>query len=270
MDLRNRRGIITGAGSGIGRALAVEFGSRGAQLLLVGRRREALEETAELVTAAGGGATVLAIDVTGSDAPDRIVAAAGENGAIDLLINNAGNVRAGSLGEIEETDIHSMIDVNLTAPILLTRAALPSLRAAGREHGSIVLNISSGIALVGLPFYTVYAATKSGLAHFGEALRRELYGTGIHVATIYPGATATPMMDSSEAGDDLGFGRRDVKDVIDDALGQLEADEHEINTALESRRQLQELNVIDPLAVDAALAPRLEALGAAVRNHRSI
>ena len=270
MDLRNRRGVITGAGSGIGRALAVEFGSRGAQLLLVGRRREALEETAELVTAAGGGATVLAIDVTGSDAPDRIVAAAVENGAIDLLINNAGNVRAGSLDEIEEADIHSMIDLNLTAPILLTRAALPSLRAAGSERGSIVLNISSGIALVGLPFYTVYAATKSGLAHFGEALRREVHGTGIHVATLYPGATATPMMDSSEAGDDLGFGRRDVKDVIDDALVQLEADEHEINTALESRRQLQELNVIDPLAVDAALAPRLEALGAAVRNHRSI
>jgi short-subunit dehydrogenase len=270
MDLGKRRGVITGAGSGIGRAFAVEFGSRGAQLLLVGRRREALEETAGLVIAAGGSASVLALDVTGTDAPNRIVAAAAENGAIDLLINNAGNVRAGHLDDIEEADIHSMIDLNLTAPILLTRAALPSLRTAGKEHGSIVLNISSGIALVGLPFYTVYAATKSGLAHFGEALRREVHGSGIHVATLYPGATATPMMDSSEAGEDLGFGRRNVKDVIDDALVQLGADEYEINTALASRRELQELNITDPRAVDAALAPRLEALGAAVRNHRSI
>lgn len=270
MELSNRHGIITGAGSGIGRALAVEFGIRGADLLLVGRRRETLAETAELVVAAGGTAAVIVADVTDSDAAGRIVAAALDRGPIDLLVNNAGNVRAGRLDDVEEADIRSMIDLNLTAPILLTRAALPSLRTSGSTGGSVVLNISSGIALVGLPFYSVYAATKSGLAHFGEALRREVHGTGIHVATVYPGATATPMMDSSEAGEDLGFGRRPVEDVVAEALAQLEADGHEINTALPSRRELQKLNVSDPLAVDAALAPRLEGFEAAVRNHRSI
>lgn len=270
MDLSNRRGIITGAGSGIGRELAIEFGKRGANLLLVGRREDPLVETAGLVAAAGGRAEVLSVDVTDADAPARILQAAAALGDIDLLINNAGNVRAGRLDAVSEQDVRSMLDLNLTAPILLTRASLGVLRRSGSEAGSILLNISSGIALVGLPFYTVYAATKAGLAHFGEALRRELHGTGVHVATAYPGATATPMMDTSEAGEDLGFGRRPVKDVITEILAALERDEHEINTALASRRQMQQLNVSDPLAVDAALAPRLAALEDAVRDHNSI
>ena len=111
-------------------------------------------------------------------------------------------------------------------------------------RGSILLNIASGIALVGLPFYAVYAATKSGIAQFGESLRRELIGTGVHVATVYPGATDTAMMTSQNAGAELGWARR-----------SLEAGKHEIKTAPEDRRAMQQLNITDPLAVDAALAP---------------
>ena len=81
-----------------------------------------------------------------------------------------------------------------------------------------MLGIASGIAPVALPFYSVYAAVKAGLAHFDESLRRELLDTRIRVVTVYPGATATPMMDSSDAGEDLGFGRRPVPDVVDEAL----------------------------------------------------
>lgn len=267
MDLANRRGVITGAGSGIGRELAVEFGKRGGELLLVGRRREPLEETAERVRSAGGRASILNVDLTATDAVERIQAAVG---SLDLLVNNAGNVRAGRLEELPEPDIRAMIDLNLTAPILLTRSLLGPLRAAGSDRGSIILNISSGIALVGMPFYTVYAATKSGIAHFGEALRRELHGTGVHVATAYPGATATRMMESSTAGEDLGFGRRPVDAVVADVLLALESGAHEINTALPSRRTMQDLNITDPLAVDAALASRLGALEEATRDHRSI
>jgi short-subunit dehydrogenase len=163
-----------------------------------------------------------------------------------------------------------MIDLNLTAPILLTKALLPTLRRSGNGRGSILLNIASGIALVGMPFYAVYAATKSGIAQFGEALRRELIGTGVHVATVYPGATDTAMMTSQNAGDELGWGRRPLDDVITDLIIALEAGEHEINTAPEGRREMQQLNITDPLAVDAALTPGLEALELAVRDHRSI
>jgi len=90
------------------------------------------------------------------------------------------------------------------------------------------------------------------------------------VATAYPGATDTDMMSSSDAGDDLGFGRRPVRDVAAEIAAGLEAGEHDINTALPERRKLQELNAADPLAVDAVLAPRREALEAATRSHRSI
>ena len=270
LDLTNRRGIITGAGQGIGRALALEFGRRGGHLLLVGRQKATLAETARLVASEGGTTEILVEDLTQTGAVERITHAVASWDTVDLLVNNAGNVRAGRLESASDADVHSMIDLNLTAPILLTKALLPALRRSGNGRGSILLNIASGIALVGMPFYAVYAATKSGLAQFGESLRRELIGTGVHVATVYPGATDTAMMTSQNAGDELGWGRRPLEDVITDLIVALEAGEHEINTAPEGRRQMQQLNITDPLAVDAALAPGLEALELAVRDHRSI
>ncbi|TFC72062.1 SDR family NAD(P)-dependent oxidoreductase [Cryobacterium sp. TMS1-20-1] len=270
LDLANRRGIITGAGQGIGQAIALEFGRRGGHLLLVGRQLATLTETARLVAAAGGTTEILVEDLTQPGAVERIADTVAPWSTVDLLVNNAGNVRAGRLELTSDADVHSMIDLNLTAPILLTKALLPALRQSGKGRGSILLNVSSGIALVGMPFYSIYAATKSGLAQFGESLRRELIGTGVHVATVYPGATDTAMMTSQNAGADLGWDRRSLADVITDLIAALQAGEHEINTAPEGRRAMQELNLTDPLAVDAALAPGLEALELAVRDHRSI
>lgn len=270
LDLTNRRGIITGAGQGIGRALALEFGRRGGHLLLIGRQQATLTETARLVASEGGTTEIMVEDLTQAGAVQRIAERVSSWTTVDLLVNNAGNVRAGRLELTSDVDVHSMIDLNLTAPILLTKALLPLLRESGKARGSILLNVASGIALVGMPFYAVYAATKSGIAQFGEALRRELIGTGVHVATVYPGATDTAMMTSQNAGDELGWGRRPLEDVITDLIAALEAGEHEINTAPEGRREMQQLNITDPLAVDAALAPSLEALELAVRDHRSI
>jgi short-subunit dehydrogenase len=268
LDLAGRRGIVTGGGRGIGRELALRLGALGGDLLLVGRNEATLQATAQDVRDAGGSARTLAADLTDPAAPDRVVAAALEGGGIELLVNNAGNVRAGRLESVPAADVQAMIALNLTAAVLLTRAALPALKAA--ERGGIVLSISSGIGLLPLPFYSVYAATKTGLAGFGHALRREVHGTGLHVATLYPGATATDMMASSEAGESLGFGRRPVEDVVDDLMAALERGEHEINTALPTRRGMQELHRTDPLAVDERLAPTLDDLERAVRNHSSI
>ena len=259
LDLTNRRGIITGAGQGIGRALALEFGRRGGHLLLVGRQLATLTETARLVTSAGGTTEILVEDLTQPGAIERIAQTVASWSVCDLPVNNAGNVRAGRLELTSDADVHSMINLNLTAPILLTKTLLPALQQSGKGRGSILLNIASGIALVGLPFYAVYAATKSGIAQFGESLRRELIGTGVHVATVYPGATDTAMMTSQNAGAELGWARR-----------SLEAGKHEINTAPEDRRAMHQLNITDPMAVDAALAPSLEALEFAVRDHRSV
>jgi short-subunit dehydrogenase len=97
-----------------------------------------------------------------------------------------------------------MIEIDLVAPILLTRAGLPAVRASG---DAMIVNVASGIALIGAPFYATYAGVKAGLARFGEALRRALKGEGIHVLTAFPGGTDTPMMKSNRAGPELGFSR---------------------------------------------------------------
>ncbi len=272
LDLTSRRVLLTGAGSGIGRRLALELATRGAQLVLVGRHEQTLTQTATMVGVRGGAAHVLTADLTAPGEPERVVGSAVRLlGGLDVLINNAGNVRAGRLDEVDTSDILAMLALNLTAPILLTKAALPHLRAAATAHGgAAVLGISSGIALVGLPFYTTYAATKAGLARFDEALRRELIGTGVRVATAYPGATDTAMMATSQAGEDLGFGRRPVEEVAAEIVAGLEAGDAEINTSLRDRRGMQDLNATAPLDVDAALTPKLAEMEAATRSHRSI
>ncbi len=94
--------------------------------------------------------------------------------------------------------------------------------------------------------------------------------SGVHVATLYPGATDTDMMTSSQAGESLGFGRRPVDEVVGDLIAALERGEHEINTALTTRRGMQDLHRTDPVAVDARLAPNLAEMEEAVARHRSI
>ncbi|MBH0115261.1 SDR family NAD(P)-dependent oxidoreductase [Salinibacterium sp. NG253] len=266
MDLNNRRGIITGAGQGIGQAIALEFAAKGAHLLLVGRKEATLQETADLVKNAGGTSEILVQDLGQADGARNVADAVKSWDTIDLLVNNAGNVRAGRLEESTAAEATAMIDLNLTAPVLLTQALLPQLRASGAVSGSLILNISSEIALVAMPFYAVYAATKSGLAAFGEAMRRELHGTGVHVATVYPGATDTDMMSSQNAD----WERRPVSDVVAQVMTGLASDEHEINASAPDGRGMQELNASNPLAVDAAMAPGLADMEAAVKDHNSI
>lgn len=266
MDLTNRRGIITGAGQGIGKGLALAFAAQGAHLLLVGRKQETLVESARLVQESGGSAEILVQDLSDAGAVEAVRAAVESWASVDLLVNNAGNVRAGRLEDSTAEDTRSMIDLNLTAPLLLTQALLPELRASGATTGSIILNISSEIALVGMPFYAVYAATKSGLAGFGESLRRELHGSGVHVATVYPGATDTAMMSTQNAG----WARGTVDGVVLETMTALASGTHEINTTSPDSRQMQQLNRTDSMAVDTAIAPGLDELEQSVRDHNSI
>jgi short-subunit dehydrogenase len=268
MDLSGKSVLVTGAGSGIGRATAIKVAGKGAKLTLTGRREEPLQETAKLVEEAGGEAQVVAGDVTDAAAREQVVQAAIEKfGGLDVLGNNAGNVRAGRLEEIDAGEIQTQIEVNLLAPVLLTRTAIPALRESGN---AAIVNVSSGFGLVGMPFYSTYAATKAGIAHFGEALRRELFGEGVHVMTIYPGATETPMMDSNEAGPDLGFQYESAEEVAEALVAGLEAGELEVVRGAEDRSAMTQMTRENPRELDEQVAQMKGELESAVANHSSM
>lgn len=268
MNLTDRSILITGAGSGIGRSLALELAADHPRLTLVGRRRGPLEEVAAAVRDRGASAHVVESDLTVAGAPADVVAAAQQHfGGIDVLVNNAGNVRAGRLDAIDEEEILAQIALNLTAPLLLTRAALPALRASG---DGLIVNVSSAIALIGMPFYATYAATKAGVAHFGESLRRELHGEGVHVLTVYPGATSTPMMASSKATAEDGFDYEGPDEVAAATVTGMRDGSLTVIRGGETRAAMIALNRDDPAAVDTALAVRKAALEEAVADHSSL
>ncbi len=268
MELSKKSVLLTGAGSGIGRATAVEFARQGARLTIVGRRQEPLEETARLVSETGGEAQIIPGDVTDPEVRQRAVEAAVERfGSLDILVNSAGAVRAGRLENVDAEEIQTQIEANLTAPILLTRTALPALRDGGEAS---IVNISSRFGLVGMPFYSTYAATKAGIAHFGEALRRELYGEGVHVMTVYPGATETPMMETNKAGPDLGFEYEPPEDVAAALVAGIASGELEIVRGAEDRSEITEISRERPRELDEQVAQMKDALEEAVADHRSI
>lgn len=188
--------VITGGGRGIGRATALEFADEGATCVLAGRRMDALHTAVGEVTHTGGKGLALHCDVLKEEDLNRLVGKTLEEfGRIDVLVNNAGVVTGGRLDEIDREDVGRMVGVNVWAPVRLTQLVLPIMREQG--SGTIV-NVSSLAGRMGVPYYATYCATKFALRGFSEALRRELRPEGIHVMAVYPGGTATDMLENVE------------------------------------------------------------------------
>ena len=184
--------MITGASSGIGRDLATTFARMGAKVILVARRQAVLDELARDLAEAGGDVLVLAADVTRrADVRDAVDRALAHFGRIDVLVNSAGIAIPDRVETMPPEDLERMMSVNLMGTLHTMQAVLPSMRAAGA--GSIV-NIASLAGRRGMPPLGAYCATKFAVVGLTEALRVELYGSGIRLSLVMPGVIDTPMV----------------------------------------------------------------------------
>ena len=184
--------LITGASRGIGAATARELARRGYALALAARSADALALLAGELARAECPALPIPTDLQRPDEVQRLARLAlGHFGRVDALVNNAGIGSAGrAFAHLESEAIQAMIEVNLRAPIALTRALLPTMLE--RRRGAIVF-VASVAGQIGLPGSAIYSATKFGLRGFALALRREVTHRGVRVAVVSPGFVATAM-----------------------------------------------------------------------------
>jgi len=203
MIFNDKTVIITGGSEGVGAATARMFAEAGANLMLVARDKKNLESiAAELRDKTR--VEIFAMDVTDADAcVDLFKKAAFEFGRVDILVNNAGFHARGQVREVPVEDLGRIIDVNLKAPIILTRLALPYLEEAG---GGAVINVASLHGRLASAGATTYSSSKFGLRIFTLALRQELEGSGIKAAVVSPGPVDTSfIMDNLDEVDDIVF-----------------------------------------------------------------
>lgn len=193
MSLDGKVCVVTGASSGIGRALAVAFARAGAQVWAIGRNRERLESVASGAGASSGRFVPLVADL---ELDEELESAHREilsqRDGVDVLVHSAGAISRGPVESAAVEDFDNQYRVNLRAPFVLTRALLPALK---RSCGQIVF-INSSAGATASPDAALYAATKHGLRAFADSLRQEVNADGVRVLTVYPGRTATPMQES--------------------------------------------------------------------------
>ena len=188
LGLRDRACIVTGASRGIGRATALTLASEGAALLLVGRRRDALEAVGR---ECAGSSVVAAIDITERDAGERIAAACMDAfGRIDALVNNAGTSRAVALEQLTEEDWQSQWELNVLAPMRLMRACVPVMVAAGWGR---VVNVSSSSGKRPGQRNVAYSVTKAAELSLSRAFADAYAARGVLVNAITPGPVATEL-----------------------------------------------------------------------------
>jgi short-subunit dehydrogenase len=177
--------VITGASSGIGEATARRLARDGAQLVLVARREDRLRALADEL----GGATVVALDLTDDDAPQRVAdAVESEHGRLDLLVNNAGSAWRGTFADTGWEHIERHMKLNFEATVRLTHALLPLLR---RSAPSSIVNVASVAGRISRARSVAYSASKFALIGWSDGLHAEEGAYGVHVGMVLPGFVAT-------------------------------------------------------------------------------
>ncbi|NGO46929.1 SDR family NAD(P)-dependent oxidoreductase [Streptomyces ureilyticus] len=191
----DRTALVTGAGSGIGRAVALAFAAEGAQVVVAGRRREPLDETVALIEQAGGKALAVTADVTRSaDIQALVDATVDRFGSLDVAVNNAGVLEAGGrpVADVPEDAWRRMLDINVTGVLLALQAEVRRMRT--QPGGGAIVNIASRIGVHGrIPGTTAYAATKAAVSILTRGAALDHIADGVRINAVSPGASATPM-----------------------------------------------------------------------------
>ena len=194
MNFSGKTAIVTGAGRGIGQAIALKLAQEGANVVLCGRQPEPLEETAALVRETGHTALVVPTDVTKTEEVEACLAKVMETfGRVDVLVNNAGVTRDKLLIRMSDEDFDEVLRINLRGAFVFSRAvAKPMMK---QRSGSII-QITSVIGLIGNAGQCNYAASKAGLIAMTKSMAKELAGRGIRVNAVAPGFIVSKMTDA--------------------------------------------------------------------------
>lgn len=186
-----RVAVVTGGGSGIGEAVAVQLAQQGFGIVIVGRRRDRLDYVASAIVGAGGRACAVDTNLGESTVGDEIVSATLNHfGRLDVIVNNAAVIRTGTLESVTPDLFDEHYAVNVRGPLLLVRAALPFLR---QSPDAAIVNVSSSVGSIVKPGNMLYGSTKAALEYLTRAWAYELAEDGIRVNCVAPGPVDTPI-----------------------------------------------------------------------------
>ncbi len=255
--------VLTGASSGIGRALAFQLADQGARLALAARGTDELEATAEACRQRGAEALAVPTDVSDEGQCRALVQTAVEAfGRLDVLVNNAGISMWARFDEMEDLEpLRRIMDVNYFGAVYGTHAALPHLKATGGR----IVNVASLTGKTGVPTRTGYAASKHAMAGFFDSLRIELAGSGVSVTTVYPGFVATGVRRHAYGPDGAPLGESPVRE--DDVMTADACARLTLAAAADRKRELvmtargkagQWLKLVAPGLVDRLAARAIE------------
>ncbi|PVZ20163.1 MULTISPECIES: SDR family oxidoreductase [unclassified Pseudomonas] len=255
--------VLTGASGGIGLELAEQLCAAGAQVLAVSRQ---MGKLAGLMNRYPQRLHWQAADLLARQGREQVVARAREMGNVNVLINAAGVNRFALLDQLDEQALDELLDINLKAPVQLTRACLPLLRAQPR---ALVVNVGSTFGSIGYPGYATYCASKFALRGFSEALRRELADTSVNVLYAAPRATRTSMngQAATALNQALKVGMDDPADVARAVLQAVQAERSELYLGW-PEKLLVRLNGMLPGIVDRALRKQLPVIRRHISNTR--
>lgn len=230
MELRGRVVLVTGAGRGIGRALAHAFAGAGAKVALLGKTKKNLVEVQKELKDSGAPTVVLAADVSDEGAVSRAVAALEQQlGPVDVLVNNAGIFASAPVEKMDSVVFDRVLSVNLRGPFLMSRAVLPGMKSRRRGH---IVNISSTAGRRGFAGGGAYCASKFGLAGLTEAMRYEARSSDVRVSCVFPSTVDTSLVKKSG----VDFDRESViqpEDVAKAVVSLVTMDDRAMVTALE-------------------------------------